>query len=291
MKPTNRRHSPFRTAVIGLAAALCVAAIVVVTIIGVERDVQSAPPPEPVPLLTSHGMTLKGAESFGGPAGSVPNPWYFDFDIGGGRGDGEKQVYTRNPENARLSGAGSLIIEARRAGNTFTSARLVTKNKISFDQGLIEARIKLPEGHGLRPTFWMRGADPMRLDYPECGEIDIIELVGDGRTYHTAIRGPLARNPSTEWTLSEDGQAKSDLSEGFHIYQVYREPGLIKVGIDGEMVAQYTRQSIPPGAQWVFDEPMFVGLDISVGGTAAGVVPDDTRFPATMEVDWIRYWR
>lgn len=290
MAPPN--HGPFRTILVSLAAASCVAAIVVVTIIGVQRDVESAPPPPPVPLLTSNGLTLKGEEGFGGRAGAPPNPWYFDFETGGGGwGDGEKQVYTRDPENARLSGTGNLIIEAQRVGDTFTSARLVTKNKISFDHGLIEARIKLPAGHGLRPRFWLQGADPMRLDYPECGVIDIIELAGGARTYHTSIHGPLAKNPSTEWTLAEDGAAKSDLAGEFHTYQVYREPGMIKVGIDDEMVAQFTQQSIPPGAQWVFDEPMFVGFDISVGGTVAGIVTQTTTFPATMEVDWIRYWR
>jgi beta-glucanase (GH16 family) len=94
-------------------------------------------------------MTLMGAEDFNGAAGTTPNSAYWDYDLGGGGWrNGEQQVYTRNPENVRLSGTGNLIIEARRKGNSYTSTHVVTRGKVGYGYGLVEARIKFPEGQG-----------------------------------------------------------------------------------------------------------------------------------------------
>jgi hypothetical protein len=238
-------------------AALCIGAALAIALMGVVRDLRhgSLPVPPPPPL-SSKGMLLKGAEDCDGPAGAAPNPGYFDYELGGGGwGDGEKQVYTRNPENVRLSGTGNLIIQAQRSGNSFTSARVVTRGHLSFEDGLVEARIKLPEGFGLRSAFWMLGAKLNQVGYP--ARIDIIDLVDDGGTFRNAIHGP-RESDATEWKLSKDGDPKTNLAEDFHVYQVYREPGLIKIGIDGMVVAEYTRSSKAAGTRWDLDDPMFL---------------------------------
>jgi beta-glucanase (GH16 family) len=241
--------------------------------------------------ITPAGMSLAGADEFDGPAGAAPNPRYWDYDTGGGGwGNDERQIYTARPDNARLDGAGSLIIEAQRNGGGYTSARLVSRNRVDFGFGLLEARVRMPEGQGVHPAFWLLGTEIETVGWPQCGEIDVMELVNSGATYHNAIHGPAVKNPDDGWKQSADGDAGVNLSEDYHVYQIYREPGTIKIGLDGRVVGFYSRSAAPAGADWVFDEPMYVVLNVAVGGEWPGPVAATTRFPATMSVDWIRYW-
>ena len=243
--------------------------------------------------LTTADMELVRADDFDGPAGTAPDARFWDYDIGGnGWGNREKQTYTRDPDNVRLSGTGDLIIEARRAGDSYTSARLVSRGKLTFGYGLIEVRAKLPEGQGLHPAIWMLGENITAVGWPQCGEIDIMELVNTGTTYNNAIHGPTYADRKVGWRQASEAPAGTNLSSDYHVYQLYRQPGLIKIGIDGVIVGQYTRASIPPGAVWVFDDaPMYLTLNIAVGGEWPGSVAPDTPLPATMLVDSVRYWQ
>jgi beta-glucanase (GH16 family) len=242
--------------------------------------------------LSSSGRSLVGEETFDGPEGAPPNTGYFDYDVGGGGwGNHEKQLYMRATDNARLSGDGNLVIEARRDGSGYTSARLVTRDKVTFTSGLLEARIKMPEGNGLHPAFWLLGSNIDTVGYPFCGEIDIIEVVDSGEAYHNAIHGPLKADPSSQWQQSHDGDAGSNLADGFHTYQVYRDADLIQIGLDGKKVGEYTKASIAANERWVFDAPMYLILNVAVGGSWPKPVESSTVFPAAMLVDWIRFWR
>ena len=237
-------------------------------------------------------MTLVGADDFDGPAGSAPNPTYWDYDLGGGGwGNREQQIYTRKTANVRLDGRGHLVIEAHRSGKGYTSARLVTRHKVDITHGLIEARVKLPQGQGIHPAVWLLGSNIESVGYPACGEIDIMELVSSGTVYHNAIHGPMAANAETKWKQSADGDAPGDLARDYHVYQVLREPNVIKIAIDGNLVGSYSRATMPAGADWVFDAPMYLILNIAVGGEWPGPVNAATPFPATMLVDWIRLWQ
>jgi beta-glucanase (GH16 family) len=237
-------------------------------------------------------MAMQGEEEFDGPAGAAPSSGYFGYDIGGtGWGNDERQVYTVHSDNVRLTGTGQMIIEARRNGAGFTSARVITRGKVDFEYGLLEARIRMPAGRGLHSALWMLGSNIAHTGWPLCGEVDIVEIVNSGLLYHNAVHGPLVADSSDAWKQSNDGDAKSDLSRDFHIYQVYRRPGLIRVGIDGRIVGEYTASAVPAGARWVFDAPMYLILNVAVGGAWPGPVDSSTVFPAGMLVDWIRYWK
>jgi beta-glucanase (GH16 family) len=142
----------------------------------------------------------------------------------------------------------------------------------------------------LHPAFWLLGSNIKSVGYPLCGEIDVIELIDSGTKYYNAIHGPLQSDLSNQWQLSHDGEPSSNLADGFHTYQVYREADLIQIGIDGRTVGEYTRSSIPADARWVMDNPMYLILNIAVGGSWPKPVDPSTEFPAAMLVDWIRFW-
>ncbi|HLY19001.1 MAG TPA: glycoside hydrolase family 16 protein, partial [Bryobacteraceae bacterium] len=132
---------------------------------------------------------LAWSDEFNGPAGSLPNPSNWNFDLGnnGGWGNGEVETYTNSPNNVFQDGNGNLVIRAiRDSSGNYTSARLQTGNPgvavpttdLSWQYGLIEARVKLPFGQGVWPAFWMLGEDISTVSWPQCGEVDIMENFG-----------------------------------------------------------------------------------------------------------------
>lgn len=103
---------------------------------------------------------------------------------GNGGGNNELQYYTDRPENVRVAddgqGNGCLILTARREsykGKNFTSGRVISKNKVAFKYGKVEAAIRFPKtANGLWPAFWMMGNDYDQVGWPKCGETDFIEM-------------------------------------------------------------------------------------------------------------------
>jgi beta-glucanase (GH16 family) len=111
----------------------------------------------------------------------APSSDMWDYEIGtgiNGWGNQELQYYTDRPENVKVEG-GMLHITAIKEsfqGSQYTSARIVTKGLVERRYGRFEARIQLPWGRGLWPAFWMLGANIDEVDWPQCGEIDIMEI-------------------------------------------------------------------------------------------------------------------
>jgi beta-glucanase (GH16 family) len=227
-------------------------------------------------------------DDFSGPAGSPPNPAYWGYITGTGVDGGVENYVTAN---AFLDGESHLVIQAVNTGNGYTSGSIQTKNKLSLGYGTITARIKMPSGQGLWPAFWLVGADEDTVPWPESGEIDIIELVSDATTYYTTLHGPINGNPNTvEGTQQAQFSGSiADLSTDYHNYWVSRVPDSITVGIDTKTLGTFTPQSLPRGAQWVYNRPMYAILGLAVGGGWAGPPDNSTRFPATMLVDWFRW--
>jgi beta-glucanase (GH16 family) len=223
-------------------------------------------------------------DDFNGPAGSPPNPSWWSYVTGN---DWDTGAQTYSAANAVLDGRGNLAITAVRTPNGFESGRIQTKNKLSFGYGKITARIKMPSGQGLWPAFWLVGADEDSNPWPAAGEIDVIELASNATTYTSTLHGPNGFG-NEPYNVKFSGDI-ADLSTGFHEYWVKHEPDAITVGIDGTAWGTFTKDSLPPGGHWVFNRPMYVILNLAVGGDWAGPPDDSTHFPATMLVDWVRW--
>lgn len=216
---------------------------------------------------------------------------------GAGWGNNEKQYYTTRPENIRVQN-GMLEIEARKEhyeNNEYTSARILTKGKKTFKYGKIAARIKFPGGKGTWPAFWMLGATG---NWPNCGEIDIIEHVGsmDKRAsfaVHTAAKNGTKGNnwAKTQWF-------DYDLSADFHIYAVewaqeeLDGKDVIRFFVDDVQYAEIWETTIDDNDTWPFNRPEYIILNLAIGGTMGGTV-DDAIFnqQRIMYVDWVRVWQ
>ena len=250
------------------------------------------------PTSQKEKWNLVWSDEFNGSNGSGVDPAKWAFDVGGGGwGNHELEYYTNRLQNASVQD-GSLVMQAQREKYTgpdgvsrdYTSARLKTLGKFSRTYGRFEARIKIPYGQGLWPAFWMMGDDIGRVDWPRCGEIDIMENIGkEPSIIHGSIHGPGYSGEDIEahYTLPD----KKRFADDFHIFAVEWEPDAIRMYVDNDLYVTRTRADLRPGWQWAFDHPFFLLLNVAVGGDWPGSPDSSTIFPQRMLVDYVRVYR
>jgi beta-glucanase (GH16 family) len=246
----------------------------------------ATPTPSPTPTPAQPAW----ADEFDGPANSAPDPSKWTFDLGGGGwGNQELETYTNSLDNVHLDGEGHLIIRAVASGTSYTSARLKSQGRFTAQYGHLEASIKLPAGRGLWPAFWMLGSNITAVGWPMCGEIDVMENIGsEPSVNHGSVHGPgYSGGQSVSARYSLPGGVR--FSDAFHTFAIDWTPGTIVFSVDGTSYQTVTRNSIPPGAAWVFDAPFFLLLNVAVGGTFPGSPDSTTLFPQEMAVDYVRY--
>ena len=247
------------------------------------------PPPPPPPIIYEwvFESTAAWTDEFATDGAPDANKW--GYDIGGnGWGNNELQYYT-NGLNANVA-AGILKITAKKesfSGRNYTSARMVTKNKADWLYGRFEIKAKLPKGRGTWPAIWMLPTENAYGGWPNSGEIDIMEHVGyDLNNVHFTLHA------NAFFGANGKGGSRNipGATDDFHIYRLDWAPYGIRGYFDNEKVFEYSN---PGGGYttWPYDKKFHMLLNIAVGGNWGGAQGvDDTIFPATMEIDYVRFY-
>jgi beta-glucanase (GH16 family) len=263
-----------------------IAAVLVAAALGCGGFERSANAPSSVPAV------LAWSDDFNGPANAGPDRanWTFDLGNNNGWGNHELQTYTDAIGNAHLDGNGHLVIRVERVPGGYTSVRLKTRGLLIIQYGRLEARIKMPSGQGLWPAFWVLGSSFNGSNWPDCGEIDVMENIGrePGRIYG-GIHGPgYSGGRALTNTFMLPSGAK--FSDDFHTFAIEWQPQSIVFLVDGDRYHAVSPASLPKDTQWVFDDrPFFVLLNVAVGGDFPGGPDGSTTFPQEMVVDYVRY--
>lgn len=232
---------------------------------------------------------LLWTQEFNQPAGSNPDPIVWGRDVGDGSlygipgwGNNELQQYTEG--NAQTNGE-SLEITAVLEEDQWTSARLVTKNKVHFKYGRISIKAKLPAGQGLWPAFWMLGEPTDSQGWPQAGEIDIMEWVGKSplETLGT-LHGP---GYSGDSGCGGKQIQEKPVSDDWHEFSITWKPSEITWFIDNQQYFQATPDSVSPH-EWVFEHPFYILLNLAVGGNLGGPLAEDLPAINKLQVEYIR---
>ncbi|MBB1286765.1 glycoside hydrolase family 16 protein [Flavisolibacter sp. BT320] len=179
----------------------------------------------------------------------------------------------------------------------FLSGRINTRDKVSFTYGSASARIKMTEGAGLWPAFWALGNGR----WPETGEIDIMEYVGEKDWTGIALHGPgySGETPLVNKIYFPPG---TDVTQ-WHVYSVDWTKDTILFKVDGNLIYRATRPMVEHYGKWVFDDPKFLILNFALGGAypfkTNGIKEPYNGIPAStvnlikqgkskMLVDWVR---
>jgi beta-glucanase (GH16 family) len=251
-----------------------------------------------------------------GASNAEPNPANWTYDTGYQCcGNNEQENYCAwgsstspcspsNPNAYVAPGGGLNILVANPNGTTYTSARLKTQGLFSFQYGRIEAKMRLPESQAMWPAFWLLGNNITTVSWPACGEADVMEHIdGDNTPFGGPGSGPApgydwiagsvhgGANSSSEENLSNDYTTTGFSAAAWHTYGMIWTKGQIQYYVD-DPANIYATDSTGnfPGA-WPFDQgPMFIILNLAVGGDWPGDVNSSTVFPSTMQVQYVRIY-
>lgn len=247
--------------------------------------------------------------------------WFDEFDQAGdvdgskwnidvwpkGKVNREDQAYTADSRNLRVKD-GTLIIEAHKEIDGYSSGRIHTMNKADLMYGRVDVRAKLPAGQGTWSAIWMLPSDPYKYAstckpnedihgsntcnaWPNSGEIDIMEHVGyDMNRVHGTVH-----TKAYYWVNGQQRKASIsgvDVANDFHVYSLEWTPERIDVLMDDTVYFTYLNQN--EGWQaWPFDHPYHVILNLAIGGDwgKAGGPIDDSIFPVQMLIDYVRLYK
>ncbi len=228
-------------------------------------------------------QSLIWSEEFDTPGPPDPAKWGYDLGAGGW-GNNELQYYTNRPDNAVVSGGTLKIIAKAESfnGSPYTSARLLSKDKFSFKYGKLEARAKLPFGAGTWAAIWMLGSNISTVPWPGCGEIDIMEHVGNQQN---KIFGTLHHPGHSGGNGDGSSVVIANASTEFHRYGLEWSASTIKISVD-----DFTFFTFPNSAGLPFNQNFFIILNIAMGGNFGGAV-DPAFVSSTMEIDYIRVYQ
>lgn len=244
--------------------------------------------------LDKRNWQLVWSDEFNGTAGELPDPTKWTYDIGRGQdgwGNQELQYYTDKPENVSMDGEGNLIITARNksfAGAAFTSARIKTQGLFEQKYGRFEAKLKTPYGPGMWSAFWLLGSNINIVGWPQCGEIDIMELRGqEPHIINGSIHGPgySAGKAITKKYNLNNGRFDTD----YYLYAIEWDEHKIDFFVNDFLYQRITRADTP--GVWVFDQPYFLLLNLAVGGNYVGFPTSQTPFPQQMIIDYVRVYK
>ncbi|MGA2672718.1 MAG: family 16 glycosylhydrolase [Terracidiphilus sp.] len=255
--------------------------------------------------------TLVWSDEFSNSTGASaqPNPLVWTYDTGNnGFGNSELENYcawasntspcsTANP-NAYVGTDGYLHIVAEQpSAGVYTSARLKTQGLFSFQYGRIEIRAQVPEAPGFWPAFWLMGNNIATVNWPACGEMDVLERVNAAATpdwnagsiHGTGFTGSVGLGTDYYFPAGQT-------AAGWHTYGMIWSKGSVVYYVDDptQPYATYTPASLNgiSGAAWPFDagQSNFILINLAVGGSWPGSPNSSTPFPSELLVDYVRVY-
>jgi beta-glucanase (GH16 family) len=258
--------------------------------------------------VTPESWVQVWGDEFDDEAGMQPdaNVWRRELGDGAlrgiqGWGGSELQYYTDDAANAAMDGNGNLVISIQEVDTgtsglvcwyglcQYTSARLNSLQRLDFQYGRIEARMQMPDGPaGMVPAFWMLGSNFPVVDWPQSGEIDIMEYASGLPTeIFGTIHGPGYSGGQAYGDIYDLGEP---VSNEYHTYAIEWGPDTITWYIDGIEYHSAVPADVLPN-EWVFNQPFFMLLNSAIGGGFGGGVDESMSFPQEMRIDYVRVYQ
>jgi beta-glucanase (GH16 family) len=158
-------------------------------------------------------------------------------------------------------------------GYKYTSGLLTTANSFSQEYGYFEIKAKLPSGQGLWPAFWL-----LPENHQSISELDIFEQIGGDtifQTSHSNVNGSAVVQQGISYI--------PNLTQGFHTFGLLWTPQTVTWYIDGNATFQIATPAD-------MDTPMYMLMNLAVGGSWPGNPSSNSEFPASMEVDYVHVY-
>jgi len=269
--------------------------LVLYAIIALQIPSNAAPPP---------GYSLAWSDEFNAPVGTQPSSADWNWEVGDvGASNNELETYVNDIAHSHViadvnatDGYALQIQATDDNGKTgvagkYSSARMTTQGKHDLQYGFIEARIRLPYGQGIWPAFWMLGSNIGSVGWPACGEMDIMENIGNNSWLgqnESSLHGTgySGANSLHAFYNLPTGQYFKD---GYHLFQEQWDNNTVSYFVDGNLFETHTSADVGTNP-WAFNHACFFIMNIAVGGSFPGNPNRTTVFPQNMLVDYVRYY-
>jgi beta-glucanase (GH16 family) len=171
----------------------------------------------------------------------------------------------------------------------YTSASINTLGKAGWQYGRIEVRAKLPKGGGIWPAIWMMGTNRTELGWPKCGEIDIMEFIGNHpEDIYGTIHYP---DPISKENKSKGNKIiEKKLDSGFHVYAIEWNEQTIDVYFDKKKYHSFPIDTAGLGSENPFRKPFYLLINLAMGANWPGPI-DDSVLPQQFVVDYVRVYQ
>ena len=244
--------------------------------------------------LSYPNYTLVWQDEFDGTTLSSAN-WKYEIGTGSnGWGNSELQYYT--DANTKVENGVLTIIAKKQIYNSsqYTSSRISSYGLQSFKYGRIDIRAALPFGQGIWPALWMLGDDFTNIGWPQCGEIDIMEMVGGESSEK---KGDNIAHGTVHWAAANDSHAElsgyKKISNGilydeYHVFSIIWDKDGITWYIDDQ---SFHSIDIRDGQFEEFRQSQFFIFNVAVGGKWPGNPNSTTTFPQQLHVDYVRVFQ
>jgi len=208
----------------------------------------------------------------------------WSYDIGGhGWGNNELQYYT-NSNTSVSDGTLKITVKKEAIGNRlYTSSRIKTQGAKAWKYGKIEARIKIPKVQGNFPAFWLLGDIFNGSNWPQCGEIDIMEQINTEDIIHANVH-------YDNNGYKSNGKGISAAVADFHVYAVDWDEKAIRFLLDGNQYHQVNIENSINGTE-EFHHEHFIILNYAMGGNWPGFVVNENELPSAIEIDYVRVYQ
>lgn len=249
--------------------------------------------------LLKEGYQLKWQDNFDGDTLNRAD-WNVELHKKGWVNE-EWQAYVDSDKNIQVKD-GKLLIKPVETVNedgtkSYTSGRINTQGKHDFKYGYFECRAKVPTGKGYLPAFWMMPTDEnLYGQWPKCGEIDIMEVMGQetNKAYGTIHYGE--PHDQSQGTYTVD--AKDNFADQYHTYACDWEPGKITWYIDGVKYHEESDWFSAKSGQGEvtypapFDQPFYMILNLAVGGSWVGYPDESTTYDdQKFAIDYVKVYQ
>ncbi|MDR0394877.1 MAG: glycoside hydrolase family 16 protein [Tannerella sp.] len=244
-------------------------------------------------IFVPEGYSLTWNDEFDGLEGRTTMPrmdkWFYETG-NHGWGNNELQNYIEGalgPDTCAVVSGGVFKIIAKKKENQVLSIRINTKK--SWLYGYFEARLKLPQGKGTWPAFWMLPEN--FRNWPADGEIDIMEEVGYRPNWVSSAIHCNAYNHAIK-TEKTGEQFVATAQADFHVYALEWTEEYIRGFVDGKRHFEFPNDKRGDKNTWPFDVPFYLKLNLAWGGNWGGAQGvDESILPATYEIDYVRVYR
>ncbi len=272
--------------------AYCVCSLFIIS--SCSSDDEVVTPVDPVVDETPEGYALVWADEFNGDA---INFEYWNHELGDGTayglpagwGNNELQLYTDQAAHSGIDKTNDVsalrITAEEETAGAYRSAKLTSQNKISVRFGRVDVKAKMPSGQGIWPAIWMLGDNIDEISWPGCGEIDIVEVLGQepDRMYSTVH---FTNSENSLESIQGESNNFGDLSTDYHVYTVEWTPEQIRFLLDGTMINELDIED----DMKEFLRSFYIILNVAVGGYWPGDPDNTTVFPQQMLVDYVRVY-